>query len=98
MDKATPLTVADLDIQARDEFSRGTLDAMRQVCAALVGRGVVDAGDLQAAMKMLSDFWRERGLVERPLPADILFEAFGNMAKTKREVSANIFKTAPGTQ
>jgi hypothetical protein len=98
MDKATPLTVAALDVQARDEFARGVLDAIRQVCAVFIGQGIIDAGDLQAAMKGLANFWRERGLVERPLPADILFEAFGGMAKIKREVKANMFPTAPGTQ
>ena len=83
MDKATTLTVSALDVQARDEFARGVLDAMRQVCAVFIGQGIVEAEDLQAAMKNLGNFWRERGLVERPLPADILFEAFGNMEKAK---------------
>jgi hypothetical protein len=98
MDEATTptLTVSALDVEARDTFERGVLDVIRQVCAGLIGRGVVDAEDLQATMKKLSDFWRERGLTERPLPADTLAEAFGNMAKIKREVSANIFPTAPG--
>ena len=98
MDEATTLTVSALDVQARDEFARGVLDVVRQVCADFIGRGIIDAGDLQEAMKELANFWREKGLVERPLPADILAEAFGGMAKIKREVKANIFPTAPGTQ
>jgi hypothetical protein len=98
MDEATTptLTVSALDVEARDTFERGVIDAIRQVCAVLIGRGVVEADDLQEAMKRISDFWHEKGFPGRAEPAEILIKALGDMAKVKRETKANIFTTAPG--
>jgi hypothetical protein len=47
MDKATMLAASAHD-EARDEFARGAVDVVRQVCAVLIGRGVVEADDLRA--------------------------------------------------
>jgi hypothetical protein len=96
LDKATTLAASAHDAEARDEFARGVLDVVRQLCAILIGRGLVEAQDVQAAMKLIVDFWHEKKFAERAEPAEILFEAVAGMQKAKREVSANIFMTAPG--
>jgi hypothetical protein len=81
-----------------DEFSRGTLDVVRQLCAALIGRGVLEADSLSVDMKRLSEFWRSKGFPGRAEPAEILAEALRGMTKTKREVAADIFPPAKGVQ
>ena len=84
--------------QAGDEFSRGTLDVVRQLCAALIGRGVLEADDLAADMKRLSEFWRSKDCPQCAEPAEILVEALVGMIKTKREVAADIFSPPKGVQ
>ena len=96
LDKATTLAASAHDVEARDAFARGVLDVVRQLCAILIGKGLVEAQDAQAAMKLLGDFWHEREFAQRAEPAEVLFEALGGMDKIKRETKANIFPTAPG--
>jgi len=96
LDKGTTLAASAHDVEARDEFARGVLDVVRQVCAVLIGHGVVEADDLREAMKRTADFWHEKGFAGRAEPAEILVKALGDMGKVKREVKANIFMTAPG--
>jgi hypothetical protein len=83
-------------LQAIDDFARGTVDAMRQIIATLIGREIVNASDLQEAMDSLANFWREKECPKRTQPAQILAEALGGMAAIKREADANIFKAPAG--
>ena len=82
--------------EALDEFARGTLDVVRQVCAALIGRGLLDAEDLQGAMQGLAVFWRDKGAPKRAEPAEQLAEALRGMAKVKRAVGVDIFPAPRG--
>jgi hypothetical protein len=76
---------------SRDDFASGVLDALRQLLAMLIGRGVIEASDAEAAMKMLAAFWDEKGRAQRAEPARILSDALAGMGKIKREADANIF-------
>jgi hypothetical protein len=82
--------------EALDDFARGTIDALRQICASLIGRDALVAEDLQAHMCRLADFWRAKGVPRRSEPAHILSEALEGMAKERREVAANIFPPNKG--
>jgi hypothetical protein len=86
------------DPAALEEFSRGTLDVIRTLSAALIGRGVLEADSLSADMNRLSEFWRSKDFPQRAEPAEILAEALGGMEKTKRDVAADIFPTPKGMQ
>jgi hypothetical protein len=97
---AAPGAPADEEPQAHstealDDFARGTIDALRQICASLIGRDLV-AKDLQTDMRRLAEFWRANGVLRRAEPAEILAEALGDMAKERREVAANIFPPNKG--
>lgn len=80
---------------AGDEFTRGVLDVVRQLCATLIGRGVIGAADLQDDMERLAKFWSEKEIPGRAEPARILVGALKQMARVKREVDVSIFR-APG--
>jgi hypothetical protein len=84
------------DLQAVDHFARGVLDVTRQLCASLIGRGIVDAQDLQEHMNSVDKFWSENGFSQRGEPAKTLAAALGGMAAIKRETDAQIFKGPPG--
>jgi hypothetical protein len=89
VDMSTQTPVEDPLI--RREIAHGNLSVVSAViCGALVGRGVLDVEDLLPGLRRMSAFWRERGMCNRALPAELLVEALIKMAKQKSEVDAQI--------
>jgi hypothetical protein len=94
-----PLHQEDLEAVPTDfesvlHFSLGMLDAMRTLCAEMIGLGLVPPDAFQSDFQRLADHWARQGNAVRREPAAYLLRALEKMERVARTAPEVVTRSA----
>jgi hypothetical protein len=74
------------------EFAQGAIDAVCTICAALIGRGLVEPTAFQDDVRRYADAWRNKDRPNRALASDIVLARLQTIERTKRRATAHLLR------
>jgi hypothetical protein len=86
----TTLILAEASAADAIEFAQGALDAVCAICAALIGRGLVEPTAFQADMERYSKHWRKEGRPTRASATEIVRARLQTIERGKLKTNAHL--------
>jgi hypothetical protein len=78
------------DFESVLQYTLGTIDVVRTLCAVLIGQGVVLPDTFQDDFQRMADHWAKQGDVIRREPSASLVRALKDMERVKRGMPAHL--------